>query len=148
MPHADNTSGRSPRSPDEHDQPRLTPTDRHESWLSIVQAVICAGEVNTSKDSLALRMSRPRSCSACCHFMRSQVMRVLQCRYIQWRRQSRSVTGLRSVVSRRAQRGRPGPQVTEERFEPTRSRLGKGPATGSVRPGSNIFQAQPSPILE
>ena len=36
-------------------------------------------------------------------------------------------------------------QLTEGRFEPARSRLGDGPATGSVRPGSNICGAPGAP---
>ena len=46
------------------------------------------------------------------------------------------------VVSKTARRGRPGRQVTQRPFEPERSRLGEGPATRSVRPGSNICGAQ------
>jgi len=52
MPHADNAPGRTSRSPDEHNQPRIKPSNRYESWLSIVEAVILAGEVNTGQDLL------------------------------------------------------------------------------------------------
>ena len=49
MSHADDASGRSPRSPDKDDESGLEPTHRNEARLTVIFAIVNASEVEPRK---------------------------------------------------------------------------------------------------